>query len=186
MFVRFTVLLCAIAFLAAVASATAQTLATPTGPVVLTITGKIAATNRPPFDAEKDPLFANMKIPFERAAAFDLAMIERLGMHKVRADWPKDGPVYIFEGPLLRDVMAAAGASGTLLKVTAVDGYYREIVRQDVEPHGVILAIKRDGRYLGLGDFGPSWIALPRLDEAPLKGENDEKWVYAILHIDVE
>ena len=37
MFVRFTVLLCAIAFLAAVASATAQTLATPTGPVVLSV-----------------------------------------------------------------------------------------------------------------------------------------------------
>src|SRR5688572_19892448 len=86
-------------------AAPAQSLKAPTGPVILTVTGSIAQTNRGPFDEKRDAFFKNQQVKFERAASFDLAMLEGLGTRTVRADFPQGGPLYSFEGPLLRDVL---------------------------------------------------------------------------------
>lgn len=179
-------LLALILLVGAAAPAWSQTLGKPTGPVVLTVTGKIAATNRGPFDPARDGLFKNTKTSFERAAEFDLAMIEKLGLRAVRADFPKGGTVHRFEGPLLRDVLKAAGASGAVAKIAALDGYAQELDMREIDSVPVILAVKRDGAYLGLGGFGPAWVVFPRLDVAALKDQDDAKWIWAVIHIDVE
>lgn len=183
---RFLPVLVAVAWLVAGSPSFAQSLAKPTGPVVLTVTGKIAQTNRGPFDPERDALFKNTKTEFQRAASFDLAMLERLGLRAVRADWPKGGAVSRFEGPLLRDVLKAVGAEGATLRVAALDGYSQEIAVRDVEAHPVILALKRDGGWLDLGGFGPAWIVFPRLNAPALKDQGDEPWVWGVIHIAVE
>src|SRR3546814_10602164 len=93
--------------------APAADLPQPAGPVVLTIHGKIANSNRGPVDTFMDAFFAFGNVKFERAAAFDRAMLEQLGMHRVSVKYPT-WPVGVdFEGPLLRDVVKAAGATGS-------------------------------------------------------------------------
>jgi hypothetical protein len=179
-------LLIAAALVVSTVSAHAQSLKAPTGPVILTVTGKIAQTNRGPFNPDNDLLFKNTHVTFERAASFDLAMIEGLGLRSIQADYPQGGPLHTFEGPLLRDVLKAAGANGSLVKVSALDGYTQEIPMSELEQWPIVLAVKRDGAYLALGGFGPSWVAFPRRDIPALADRNDDKWVWGIVHIAVE
>ena len=167
-------------------AAHAQSLKAPTGAVILTITGAIAQTNRGAFDANKDALFKNQQVTFQRAASFDLAMIEALGMRTIEADYPQGGVLHKFEGPLLRDVLKAVGANGNVIKVAALDGYVQEIEMREIEQWPIQLAVKQDGAYLALGGFGPTRIVFPRRDIPALANRNDDKWVWAIVHITVE
>lgn len=172
--------------LAFAGSAHAQSLKAPTGPVILTVTGAVANTNRGAFDESKDIFFKNQQIKFQHAAAFDLAMLEGLAQRTVEADYPQGGPLHKFTGPLLRDVLKAAGASGKVVKVLAVDGYNQEIEVREIEQWPILLAIKEDGAYLGLGGFGPTRIVFPRRDVPALADRNDDKWVWGIVQIGVE
>ena len=167
-------------------AAVAQSLKAPTGPVILTVTGKVAQTNRGPFDEKRDAYFKNQQMTFERAASFDLAMLEALGQRTVQADFPQGGPLHRFAGPLLRDVLKAAGADGNTIKVSALDGYAQEISMRELEQWPVILAVKQDGAYLGLGGFGPSWVIFPRHEIPALADRNDDQFVFAVVHIAVE
>ena len=136
------------------ASSAAADLATPRGPVILTVTGNISSPNRGALDPFQDAFFAHDDVTFDKAAAFDLAMLEGLGMKTITTGhhgWPGK---FSFEGPLLRDVLAAAGAEGRVAKVVALDGYGADISMERLEKFPVILALKRDGAYLGLGRRG--------------------------------
>lgn len=168
-------------------SAQAADLAQPRGPVVLTIHGKIANTNRGSLNEFEDAFFKFGNVTFDKAAQFDLPMLEKLGMKSlmVKYDtWPK---AYKFEGPLLADVLKAAGATGKTIKVYALDGYGAEIPVPELRQYGVLLALKADGRYLGLGGRGPTWVVYPRDDKHPaLKSHDDAKWVWSALRIEVE
>lgn len=170
---------------------TAQThaaeLAKPSGPVVLTIHGNIANTNRGALNDFEDAFFKFGNVSFDKAAQFDLAMLEKLGKKTltVKYDtWPK---AYAFEGPLLRDVLKAVGAKGKSVKVYALDGYGAEIPVAEAQQYDVLLAVKADGKYLGLGGRGPAWVVYPRDDKHPaLKAQDDAKWVWSAIRIEVE
>ncbi|MFN3400701.1 MAG: molybdopterin-dependent oxidoreductase [Ferrovibrio sp.] len=168
-------------------SAAAADLAPPKGPVVLTIHGKITNSNRGALNEFEDAFFKFGSVSFDKAAQFDLPMLEKLGMKTltVKYDtWPK---AYTFEGPLLADVLKAAGATGKSIKVYALDGYGAEIPASELQQYGVLLALKADGKYLGLGGRGPTWVVYPRDDKHPaLKSHDDAKWVWSALRIEVE
>ena len=168
-------------------SAEAADLAQPKGPVVLTVHGKIANSNRGALNEFEDAFFKFGNVSFDRAAQFDLAMLEKLGMKtlSVKYDtWPK---AYEFEGPLLADVVKAVGATGKSIKVYALDGYAAEIPLAELQQYPVLLALKADGKYLGLGGRGPTWVVYPRDDRHPaLKSHDDAKWVWSALRIEVE
>lgn len=169
------------------ASAQAADLAQPKGPVVLTVHGKITNTNRGALNEFEDAFFKFGNVSFDKAAQFDLAMLEKLGMKtlSVKYDaWPR---AYRFEGPLLADVVKAAGATGKTIKVYALDGYGAEIPLAELQQYPVLLALKADGKYLGLGGRGPTWVVYPRDDQHPaLKSHDDAKWVWSALRIEVE
>lgn len=180
-------LLAAILAICFTASVQAADLAPPKGPVVLTIHGKIANANRGALDEFEDAFFKFGSVSFDRAAQFDLAMLEKLGMKTLTVkydSWPK---AYTFEGPLLADVLKATGATGQSIKVYALDGYGAEIPLSELRQYPVLLALKADGRYLGLGGRGPTWVVYPRDDRHPaLKSHDDAKWVWSALRIEVE
>lgn len=158
---------------------------TPNQTVLLTVTGKIENSNRPPFDEFDDVLFGAQDVEFEKAMAFDLPALEAMGMQKrtvTYEDWPT--PLTV-EGPLLSDVLAAAGAKGTTLAVRALDGYAPEIPVSDTVDFPVILALKVNGKYLGLGGRGPAWVIYPRDDFEALAETDDSKYVWAVYHIEV-
>lgn len=165
----------------------AADLGKPTGPVVLTIHGNIANANRGALNEFDDAFFKFGNVSFDKAAVFDLAMLEKLGRKKltVKYDtWPK---AYAFEGPLLRDVLKVVGAKGKSVKVFALDGYGAEIPLAETQTYDVLLAVKADGKYLGLGGRGPTWVVYPRTDRNPaLKSHDDAKWVWSAVRIEVE
>lgn len=185
-------LLTAIFAICVTLSAQAADLVQPKGPVVLTIHGRIANTNRGALNEFEDAFFKFGNVTFDKAAQFDLAMLEKLGMKSltVKYDtWPR---AYKFEGPLLADVLKAAGAfdekqGGQTIKVYALDGYGAEIPLAELRQYDVLLALKADGKYLGLGGRGPTWVVYPRDDRHPgLKSHDDAKWVWSALRIEVE
>jgi hypothetical protein len=156
------------------------------GPVMLTVTGNVEQPNRGGFDETKDVFFGFNEVAFDKAAAFDYEALVKLNQVKVKADFPKDGPVREFEGPLLADVLAAAGASGDTVVVRALDGYAVEAKLKDLVDQGAVVALKRDGQNFGLGDFGPTQIVFPRAERSDLKDMPDDNWVWSIYHITVK
>ncbi|EKF57806.1 hypothetical protein QWE_19963 [Agrobacterium albertimagni AOL15] len=131
------------ALLAIGLSATAVlALEAPTGPVVLTVTGKISNTNA------------------GDAAQFDLAMLEKLKGRKGEMETPWTTGKVTFEGPLLREILAAVGATGTSLKVRALNDYAADVPAEDAKLD-TMLATKLDGKPMSIRDKGPLMLVYP-------------------------
>ena len=156
------------------------------GPVILTVSGAISNPSRGAMDEGRDKFFAYNDVDFERAAQFDYAALQGIGIVKVKADFPMGGPVHQFEGPLLADVLAAAGAEGSTVTVKALDGYQVDLDYAESVANGAVVALKRDGVPFALGDYGPTQIVFPRAERADLAEMNDDTWIYSIYYIHVE
>lgn len=156
------------------------------GTVILTLTGNIELPTRGPSTGDVDKFFGYNDIEFDKAAQFDVAALAALPQATIKADFPKDGPVYTFEGPLLADVMHAGGATGDTVTIRALDGYAVEIPMTDAVSMGAVVALKRDGIPFAIGDFGPTHVVFPRADRTDLADMNDDWWVWSIYHIVVE
>ncbi len=164
----------------------AAELGTPAGPVLVTVYGAIANTNRGPLEPFTDGLLAAQEAEFDKAAEFDLAMLEALGMRTVETGYKDWDAGYVFEGPLLKDLMQAVGATGKLLRLYGVDGYSAEIPMSDLDSYFVVLALRRDGRYLGIGGKGPGWVVYDTAGRPELDEQDESKWVWAVFRIEVE
>ena len=164
----------------------AAELGKPTGPVVLTIAGNIDASNRGAFDKNKDSFLNYHDKTFEKAVEFDITMLEALGMHEIALGiegWPVHATV---EGPRLKDVLAAAGASAKEVTIVALDGFGSQISAEDIERLDWIVGVKADGNYLGIGERGPLWVVYDYSDGRPLTMEDEQRWPWAAFYIEVE
>lgn len=156
------------------------------GPVLLTLTGAIESTNRGPMDPDYDKLFAFNDMTFETAMAFDADALAALPQADVRADFPKGGPERTFSGPSLAAILEAAGATGETAMLVAMDGYAIEVPLADLVARGAVVALARDGRAFGIGDYGPTQIVFPRAERAELAGMNDDWWIWQVFNIAIE
>jgi hypothetical protein len=132
-------------------SFSAAALAPAKGKVILTITGKVADKNSP------------------QAAEFDLAMLEKLPQQSFTTMTPWDKKPIKFTGPLLRDVLAAAKASGTTIKATALNDYQTSIPLEDSQKFDVMLAHKMNGELIPVKTKGPLFIVYPFDAKAELR-----------------
>jgi hypothetical protein len=121
----------------------AMALDAPTGPVVLSISGAVSRANH------------------EGRADFDLAMLERLPQHSIATETPWYSGVRTFSGPLLRDVMAAAGARGTSARLVALNDYRVDMPIDDPERYDVIVARQLDGKPMSVREKGPLFVMYP-------------------------
>ncbi len=138
----------ALAFSLFTGLAVSAELATPTGPVILTVTGAITSHN----DGEQ--------------AVFDLAMLENLEGRTTRTQTPWYDGAQDFSGPLGAALLEAIGAEGTMLRVTALNDYVTDIPIADFTSHPVILATRLGGTPLPVREKGPVFVIYP-FDEAP-------------------
>lgn len=122
-----------------------------TGKVILTLTGKVADKNTPD------------------AAVFDLAMLERLPQQTFTTMTPWDKQPIKFTGPLLRDVLAAAKASGTTIKALALNDYQTRIPVDDAQKYDVIVAHQMNGAAIPVKTKGPLFIVYPFDSKAELR-----------------
>jgi hypothetical protein len=113
------------------------------GKVVLTISGKIADKNS------------------AAGAQFDMAMLEKLPQQSFTTMTPWDKQPIRFDGPLLRDVLAAAKASGVTIKAAALNDYQSSIPLEDARKFDVILAHKMNGESIPVKTKGPLFIVYP-------------------------
>ena len=75
-------------------------------------------------------------------------------------------PTSVFVGPLLVDVMLAAGVTSGTLTFKSMDDYSAPIPWADLVRYGVILAHSQDGQRLDKRRWGPLWTIYPR-DQNP-------------------
>lgn len=125
------------------AGGSAHALDKPVGPVVLTLSGRV----RSPNDGNR--------------AQFDMPMLERLPQTSFTTRTPWYAQARKFTGPLLRDVLAAAGASGTTLKAVALNDYWVELPAEDAARHDVIVARLLDDKPMAVRDKGPLFMVYP-------------------------
>jgi hypothetical protein len=146
--VRTSFLGACVALMAIVGAAYAATLATPSERPILTISGKIAVTNK------------------EDTAQFDRAMLESLGLVTVETTTPWHEGKVKFEGVSMDKLMKLVGATGERVMVVALNDYTTEIPMEDFGKFNVILAIKRNGEYMPVRDKGPLFVIYP-YDSSP-------------------
>lgn len=126
----------------------AQALAKPKGPVVLTVSGRIAQHNT------------------GGAAEFDLAMLNALPVHEFATKNPWKEPVMTYTGPSLKTLLRAVGASGRSLRLIALDKYEATVPMDDVERFNPMLALRVDGKPLTVRTLGPVQMMYP-FDQYP-------------------
>jgi hypothetical protein len=163
----------------------ASALDKPAGTVVLTIGGAVANANMGAPDHFNASVLKGLEYDYDRAAAFDVAMLEALGTVRatIKAEpWPR---AIALEGPRLADVLAAAGWNGAKVNAVALDGFAVEITAQDLALHDWIVAIRGDGEYLRIWGRGPVWIVY---DVPGGRGSADDeaRWPWAVFYIQAE
>jgi hypothetical protein len=116
-----------------------------------------------------------------------MAMLEALPQQSftTRTPWYKEGRK--FTGPLLRDVLAAAGAGGKTLKAMALNDYKVELPQEDTLTYGVVLARLMDDAPMPVRDKGPLFIIYPFDTDATLRSERYySRSAWQLKSIDVE
>ena len=96
-------------------------------------------------------------------------------------------PTSVFVGPLLLDVMQAAGVTSGTLTFKTLDDYSAPIPWEDLVRYGVILAHSQDGKRLNKKRWGPLWTIYPR-DQNPvaLKGPIAEsRFIWQVNRIEI-
>jgi hypothetical protein len=142
-------MLCCLA--AAVPAGKAMALDAPTGPVLLTVSGRVRMPNQ------------------GAVAQFDMAMLERLPQHSFVTSTPWYSQPRRFTGPLLRDVLAACGAQGSNVRAIALNDYRVDLPFDDAQHFDVLLARLLDGQPMAVRDKGPLFIIYPFDSSAELR-----------------
>lgn len=129
-------------------------------PALLTITGAIGKGNRGPIDPAMDQMMTKQKVSFDKAHTFDFGALTALPAVSIKPTLEYDNKVHTLKGPLLADVLKAAGATpadGIKLQLRAVDGYSPTITMADARKYRFIVATHLDGKPMPLGGLGPLW-----------------------------
>ncbi|CAN7654164.1 molybdopterin-dependent oxidoreductase [Pseudoduganella sp. LjRoot289] len=177
----------------AAATAAVKTAAPARGPALLTVTGTITKPNRGPFEPVRDQMMHKQKLSFDKAHAFDYAELAALPAIAIKPTLEYDSKPHALRGPLLLDVLKAAGATladGSKIVLRAVDGYAATITVAQARAQRYIVATQMDGAAMALGGLGPLW-AIYDADKVPEMAnravqERFGSCPWALYHIEVQ
>lgn len=162
------------------------------GPALLTVTGHIGQGNRGPFDPQFDQMMGKQKLAFQKAHAFDFATLAAMKAVTIQPTLEYDTKPHKLSGPLLADVLKAAGVAGQggKLAMRAIDGYAPTIAIADAAKYRYIVATHLDGKPMPLGGLGPLWAVYDadRFPEMAAKPVPDRFALcpWGLYHIDVQ
>jgi len=140
----------------------------PAGKAILTLTGKITATNR------------------DDALALDQSTIEKMGVEQVQLYEPWTKETLDFRGVWLQRLLAVAGVApdATKVHIVALDDYAVDLTLADVRAGGIMLATRDgSGGQIPVDKGGPTRIVFMGGVKA---GENPDQWVWSLKSIDVQ
>lgn len=93
----------------------------------------------------------------------------------------------VFEGFLMRDLLAEVQAQGDMVIAYALNDYRMEIPVSDFQNFDVMGALSMDGTPLNPRDKGPVWIVYPRDDHRELQDIRfDTRWVWQLVTLHVQ
>ena len=136
----------------------AETLAKPTGRVILVVSGKIQNTNA------------------EGTAEFDRAQLEALDPSVIETSTPWTEGVQKFEGFPVKALLDAVGATGDSVRATAINDYAVTMPMDTLVEAGGFVAIRQNGEPMKIRDRGPLWIIFPYDTDARLTGDDFLNW----------
>lgn len=163
------------------------------GPALLTVTGAIAKPNRGGFDRVADQMMHRQRLTFDKAFTFDFAALAALPAITIKPTLEYDSRPHTLSGPLLADVLKAAGAQtgdSSNLILRAVDGYAVAVALARAKAQRYIVATHLDGAPMALGGLGPLWAIydadrVPEMASRPV-GERFATCPWALYHIEVQ
>lgn len=135
------------------AAAAEKVLPAPRGEVLLTISGNLDLPN------------------VGDEASFDREMLMAIAPAEITTRTPWHADCGRYEGPLLREVLAAAGVRSDRILVRALNDYEAEIPLADLHDYDVILAMSRNGSPMQIREFGPLFVLYPFDDHPELLNE---------------
>ncbi len=135
-------------FALAVMPLQAREFAAPEGEVVIEITGKVGSLNS------------------EDALRLDLSQIESMPVTEFVTNTPWTDKKETWSGVRVNDLLEAVEASSNKFKASALDDYIIEFANVDIDKYPVIIAYKKEGKYLSTRDLGPLWLMFP-FDDFP-------------------
>jgi len=133
----------ALATVFAVQATYAEDMLAPSGEVILTVSGAIGTTNG------------------NGVLALDADLFATLPQHSFTTGtiWTEGTATYT--GVLLRDLLAAVGATGSTVKLTALNDYEISMPIADALMDGPLLANLSNGKPMSLREKGPIWLIYP-------------------------
>ena len=133
----------ALALVLFVPAVLAGSLSAPKGEVILTVSGRIATTNR------------------DATAVFDRDMLEAMPGRTTETETPWTKGRTRFRGPLGSALLDAVGADGTTLHIVALNDYAVDVPVEDFRKWPVILATRKDDQPMSVRDKGPLFVIYP-------------------------
>jgi hypothetical protein len=164
------------------------------GPVLLTVTGPIAKPNRGPLDPGGfDQMLVKHKVSFTKAYVFDFAMLAALPAITIKPTLEYDNKPHTLQGPLLVDVLKAAGATLTensTIALRAIDGYAASVTVAQARAQRYIIATHLEGAPIALGGLGPLWAVydadkVPEMAKKPV-AERFGSCPWGLYHVEVQ
>jgi hypothetical protein len=154
------------ALLSLLASLPAAHAGTEAAPAVLTVRGRTAGG---------------------KTLDFTMPDLDRLPQRRFTTKSPWTQEAHTYQGPLLRDVLDAAGAQGRQLRAAALNDYRVLIPAEDAREHDVIVATRIDGKPIPVRGRGPLFVIYP-FDEKPdlRKAAYFERSIWQLRSIEVE
>jgi hypothetical protein len=140
----------------------------PSGPALLRISGLVTQPN------------------MQQQAVFDMAMLQALPQHSFTTQTPWYAEPVRFTGPLLRDVLAAAGAKGEGITAIALNDYRTEIPFSDALKYDLIVATLMNDQPMPVREKGPLFLVYPFDSKAELQAAtfyNRSAWQLRALQI---
>ena len=132
----------------------ATELARPRGKPVLRVGGKISVRN------------------VDDEAVFDIALLDAIGSRTFKTATPWTDGVSTWEGVPLSALMDAVGATGTIIRATALNDYVADMPMAGLAEDGAILALRRDGVLMPISNKGPLFILYPFDDRPALQQQS--------------
>jgi hypothetical protein len=136
-------LLASLALVVPLAPASAESLPPLEGEVLLTVAGRIGATNG------------------DGLARLDRAQLLAWGTDRLHTITPWDEGEATFEGVLGSRLMAGLKAAGSVLRCKALNDYSVDIPLAELQECAVLFALQRDGRPFSVRERGPVWVVYP-------------------------
>jgi hypothetical protein len=131
------------AFTFCLANVQAEELATPTGEIVLTISGNIAQTGP------------------DGTAQLDMEMLQALPQRSFETSTIWTEGETSFDGVPLSVLLEWIGAEGETVRATAINDYAVEIPVDSISALAPIVAYEMDGAAMSRRQKGPLWIVYP-------------------------